>query len=156
MTWKFASVAFCFAGRVLPESRRGFMNEHNNIETIQQVYSAFGRGDVNFIVSQLTDDVAWKGHFAEQVPWAGDYSGKANVPKFFDAIFSNVDVLGFEPSEFVAQGQTVVSMGTFEAISKTTGKSGVTPWIFVWKFRDGKIESYEQYHSAEFANIFLA
>lgn len=30
------------------------------IETVQQIYAAFGRGDVPFILSQLADDVEWE------------------------------------------------------------------------------------------------
>ena len=29
------------------------------IETVQSVYEAFGRGDIDFILDQLTDDVDW-------------------------------------------------------------------------------------------------
>jgi ketosteroid isomerase-like protein len=35
------------------------MNEQQNVKTIQEVYAAFGRGDVAFIVTQLTGDIRW-------------------------------------------------------------------------------------------------
>jgi len=130
------------------------MSEQQNIETIQQLYAAFGRGDIAFILDFLTDDVAWNSHLAKDVPWGGDMSGKSNVPTFFETIYSTVDVLGFDPKEFVAQGNTVVSTGTFAAAVKQTGKTGHTPWVFIWKFRDGKICSYEQFTNADFAAIF--
>lgn len=132
------------------------MNEQKNIETVKEMYAAFGRGDVDYIVNQVADDVSWNSHFAKEVPWGGDMSGKTNVPKFFEAIYTNVDVLGFEPKEFIAQGDSVVCTGTFEATSKTTGKSALTPWVFIWKFKDGKVESYEQFADADFASIFVA
>lgn len=132
------------------------MNTQENVKTIQNLYAAFGRGDVQTIVDQVTDDVHWFSHFTEEVPWGGDFSGKANVPNFFGAIYNNVDVQLFEPDQFVSEGNTVISMGRFGATSKATGKSDETPWIFVWKFDGNKVCSYEQYSSPHFGNIFIA
>jgi hypothetical protein len=52
------------------------MSEQQNLKTIQEVYEAFGRCDVAFIVDQLTDDIRWVSHFDPVVPWSGDFSGK--------------------------------------------------------------------------------
>jgi len=130
------------------------MNEQKNIKTIQDIYAAFGRGDVAAIIAQLTDDVRWSSHFDKVVPWGGDFSEKGRVPRFFDAIFQSVDVDAFEPAEWVAQGDTVVSMGEFACRVRATGKKARTRWIFVWKFRDGKICSYEQFHDPALADAF--
>ena len=35
------------------------MNEEQNLKTIQDIYAAFGRGDVAFIVNQMADDIRW-------------------------------------------------------------------------------------------------
>jgi uncharacterized protein len=59
------------------------------LKTIQDLYAAFGRGDVDFIVSKLADDVRWVSHFESIVPWSGDFSGKERIPKFFEAIFQS-------------------------------------------------------------------
>lgn len=125
-----------------------------NRKTIEDVYAAFGRGDVAFILNQLTDDVRWNTHMESVVPWAGDYSGKTQVPKFFEAIFSSVDVEAFIPQEWIVEGDTVVSLGEFGCKVKKTGKKAHTRWIFVWKFRDGKISSYEQFHDPALAAAF--
>ena len=130
------------------------MGEQQNIAQITKMYEAFGRGDVAFITDQLTDDVRWVSHFEPIVPWAGDFSGKAQVPRVFQAIGESVDVTAFNPKEFVAQGETVVSTGEFGVRVRATGKSALTPWVFIWKFRDGKISSYEQFHDASIANAF--
>lgn len=130
------------------------MSEQQNVENIQKIYEAFGRGDTEYIVSQLTEDVRWVSHFEAVVPWAGDYSGKSNVPRFFDAIGQSVDVTAFTPGEFVAQGVTVVSVGDFGCRVRATGKSALTRWVFIWKFREGRIFSYEQFHDPAIAQAF--
>jgi ketosteroid isomerase-like protein len=130
------------------------MSEQANVERIQDIYAAFGRGDVGHIVGQLSDDVRWVTHLEPEVPWSGDFSGKASVPRFFEAIFGSVDVLSFTPREFVAQGDTVVSLGEFGCRVRATGKQALTPWVFVWKLREGRIASYEQFHAPEISAAF--
>ena len=130
------------------------MSEQQNIEAVTKMYEAFSRGDIPYIIDQLADDVRWVSHLDVIVPWSGDRSGKANVPTFFQAIGDNVDVLVFEPDEFVAQGDTVVSTGRFTAKVRATAKTSDSPWIFVWKFGDGKVVSYEQFHGPSLAAAF--
>lgn len=121
---------------------------------IGQIYQAFGRGDVGYILDQLTEDVSWVTHLEPVVPWSGDYSGKATVPNFFEAIGRSVEVTSFVPGQFVAQGDTVVSMGVFGCTVHATGKSSTTPWVFIWKLRDGRVYSYEQFHDPALADAF--
>jgi ketosteroid isomerase-like protein len=130
------------------------MNKQPNTETIQQVYAAFGRGDVAFIVDKLTDDVRWVSHFDSVVPWSGDFSGKDRIPRFFEAIFQSVDVEAFEPKEWIAEGDAVASLGEFGCRVRATGKQSRTRWVFIWKFRDAKICSYEQFHDPGLAAAF--
>lgn len=91
-------------------------SEENSVRTAerrhhQMMYEAFGRGDVQNIVGQLTDDVRWTSYLDPIVPWSGDFSGKQNVPRFFQAINDNAETTAFTPKEFVAQGDTVASTG---------------------------------------------
>src|SRR5258708_7174410 len=130
------------------------MSEQQNVQAVKEIYSAFGRGDVKAITDQLTDDVAWILHLDPIVPWSGDYSGKDRVPKFFENIYNSVSVESFEPLEYLAQGDTVVSIGTFGCRSNETGKAGNTRWVFIWRFTNGKVSSYEQFHDLRIADVF--
>ena len=130
------------------------MSEQQNIETVKEMYAAFGRGDIDAIVAKCTNDVEWITHLDPIVPWSGDHSGKDFVPAFFGAIFGSVDVTAFEPQEFVAQGDTVVSIGSFSCHARANDKDATTRWIFVWKFRDGMVSSYEQFHDENLADAF--
>jgi uncharacterized protein len=131
------------------------VSEKDNVARIGKIYEAFGRGDVAAIVEQLSDDVRWVTHLEPVVPWAGDFSGKTNVPKFFQAIGNAVEVTAFAPREFVAQGDTVVSLGDFGCKVRATGKAVLTPWVFIWKFREGRVSSYEQFHDPSMAAAFV-
>ena len=130
------------------------MSTQQNVKLIQEMYAAFGRGDVAFIVGQLTGDVRWVSHLDGVVPWAGDFSGKDRVSRFFASIFQAVDVEAFEPKEWIAEGDTVVSLGEFACRVRGTGKRSRTRWVFLWKFREGKVCSYEQFHDPALAAAF--
>lgn len=130
------------------------MSAKKPVEIVREIYAAFGRGDVGTILAQLAEDVKWHTRMEAVVPWSGDFSGKARVSKFFDAIFQSVDVEGFDPGEFVCEGDTVVSFGEFACKVKATGKRARTRWAFVWKVRDGKVASYEQFHDPALAAAF--
>lgn len=125
-----------------------------NTDTVASIYEAFGQGNIPFILEQLREDVGWICHFDPIVPWGGDRRGKEAVADFFASIDSNVDVLGFEPQEFVTEGDTVVSTGTFSCRGKATGKEVTTRWVFIWKFQDGLIASYEQFHDQAITDVF--
>ena len=54
------------------------------IETVQGLYEAFGRGDIDYILDQLTDDVDWAScPDSDIAPWHGIHRGRAEVHAFF-------------------------------------------------------------------------
>ena len=56
-----------------------------------------------------------------------------------------MDVEAFEPNEWIAEGDTVVSLGEFGCRVRATDKRSRTRWVFIWKFRDAKVFLYEQF-----------
>jgi hypothetical protein len=46
------------------------------------------------------------------VPWSDDFSGKERISNF-EALFQSVDLDAFEPNEWIADGDVVVSLGEF-------------------------------------------
>lgn len=130
------------------------MSEKDNIARVSKLYEAFTKGDIGYIIDQLTDDVRWVTHLDPVVPWAGSFPGKQAVPQFFESIGSNIEVTAFTPKEFVAQGDTVVSLGDVGYRSRTNGKTAVSNWVFIWKLREGRVYSYEQFHDANLAAVF--
>ena len=113
-----------------------------------------GAGDVPYILDQLTDDVHWVAHLDPSVPWSGDYSGKANVPQLFQALGGSVEVTGHPVNQIVAQDDTVVAIGDVSFNVRSTGRTGSSSWLYVWKLRDGKITGYDQFNDAGLAAAF--
>jgi len=108
------------------------------IETVQLMYAAFGRGDVPAILSCLASDVEWEHDtFPNPVPWLQPLRGRDQVPKFFEALLSRVEMNVFEPRHFLADGKLVVDLIDVEFTVKATGKRVVEPdAVHIWRFDD--------------------
>jgi len=116
-------------------------------EIVQDLYAAFGRGDVAAIVDRFADDIRFIHSGAPQVPYAKDRRGKQEAAAFFADLAAAVDVLGFEPREYVEQGDRVVALGTWEARARSTGKTFRTDWAMLWVIADGKVRFYQAYEN---------
>src|SRR6266581_642623 len=122
------------------------MTANDNTERVQAIFEAFGRGDVPHILDQLADDVRFVSHLDPVVPWAGDFSGKDDVSRFFQAIGSSVDVTDHPVNAVVAQGDTVVAMGDVSFSVRETGKIGSSSWVYIFKLANGQVQSYDQFN----------
>ncbi|MFL6203479.1 MAG: nuclear transport factor 2 family protein [Thermoanaerobaculia bacterium] len=76
-------------------------------ETVQEIYAAFGRGDVPAILERLAPDVEWEyGASPTEVPWLQPRQGRAGAAEFF-ASLANLEFHRFEPKMILEEGATV-------------------------------------------------
>ena len=115
-----------------------------NKETVKGLYDAFAQGDIPGVLGALTDDCSWTE--AEGGPYGGTYVGPE---KILEGVFMRLggewDGFAAVPSEFVAEGDKVISLGEYSATYKETGKSFKAPFAHVWTLEDGKVTSFVQY-----------
>jgi ketosteroid isomerase-like protein len=108
------------------------------------VYEAFAAGDIHGVLAVLSPDVHWTE--AEGGPYGGVFAGPAAVlENVFMKIGAEWDGYAAVPREFVADGATVVALGEYSGTYKATGKGFKAPFAHVWKLRDGKALSFQQY-----------
>jgi uncharacterized protein len=113
------------------------------IKTIEEVYQAFGRGDVAAILDAVTDDVDWATETSSTAaPWYGVRHGKDGVAAFFTAFGSAMEVEEFTPVSLAANDTDVLTVVRFRARSRSTGKTLAMDLHHYFKFRDGKIAYY--------------
>ena len=116
----------------------------SNIQTVQSIYEAFGRGDIPAILGHLADDVAWEyDKEAAGVPWLVPRRGRAEVPKFFEALGA-LDFQQFLPKTQLASGNIVVSLNDVAFTVKATGKRYVEEdEVHIWHFdAHGKVSRF--------------
>ncbi len=121
------------------------MSELENVKIVQEIYTAFGKGDVPAILRVVADDVQWINAGPTEVPYAGKRNSRDQVAQFFQAINDNVIVKQFEPREFIAQKDRVIVLGSWRGESKSTGRSFESEWVMAWTLINGKVTSFRSY-----------
>jgi len=120
------------------------MSAEKNLRIVQDMYAAFGRGDVSFVIEQIDDQCDGFGVVSATstgVPWhvSPNVKGKAGAIQYFESLAS-VDHKAFEQRDFAALGEHVyVTVGLVQYI-RATGRTLEQPEVVHhWTFRNGKV-----------------
>ena len=120
------------------------MNE--NVEKLQQLYAAFGRGDIASILDNVTDDVEWGVEtVASEVPWYRMSRGREGVAQFFDLLGSAVEFKKFEPTTFAPNGDEVIVTVDYDYRFRKNGNGAPVACMHRFRVRDGKIASFRAF-----------
>jgi ketosteroid isomerase-like protein len=119
----------------------------SQVRMVRDVYEAFGRGDVAAVLGAFDPKIEWRE--AEGNPYQP--SGEAWIGP--DSILQNLflkqagdwDGFAVHPREFHDAGDTVVVEGRYTGTHKATGKTLDAQLCHVWKIRNGKIVSFQQF-----------
>ena len=109
----------------------------SNLTTVQEIYAAFGKGDVPAILDRLADSVEWEyGAGTTEIPWLKERHGRAGAAEFF-ASLSALEIHKFVPKTLLEGPGVVVVLLELEASVKTTGKRIVEEdEVHIWYFDD--------------------
>ena len=117
----------------------------SNVDTVKQIYAAFGRGDIRAILDTLDDNVEWDVEVpVPGVPWLQPRRGKTNVPAFFESL-APLNFTTFEPHTFFEEGKRVMTLVRLEIDHKPSGKHYSLPYEgHLWFFdAAGKVVKYQ-------------
>src|SRR5438067_9904669 len=82
-------------------------------ETVQEIYAAFGRGDIPSVMKHLRDDVEWEHDAVDHaIPWIRPGRGLANVQRFFEVVAGELEVRRFEVLELLEGEATVAAIAS--------------------------------------------
>jgi len=112
------------------------------VERIKQIYAAFGRGDINTILENMTYDVSWEFEATKDLSWSGIRHSPQEAVGFFAGIAAEHENPVLEMTEFFSGTDAVAAFGRYQATVKATGIRVDTPVAHYFKFRDGKIARY--------------
>ena len=91
-------------------------------EIVQEIYAAFGRGDVAAILDKLDESVEWEyGASPDGVPWLQPRRGKAGAAEFFLSL-GELDIQKFVPKALLEGNGVVVALVDIEAVVRKTGR----------------------------------
>jgi hypothetical protein len=128
------------------------MSEKNKA-IVQQAYSNFKTGNIEGLLSLLSDDVKWELPEIENVPFGGKRAGRPAVGEFFKIVSQSEEALSFEPRESIAEGDKVVSLGRYEWRVKANGRKFASDFAHVFTIRDGKIVAFNEFTDTAAASL---
>lgn len=109
---------------------------------VQEVYQAFGRGDVPGVLAHVADNVDWEFVGSPSLPYAGPRRTRQAVGDFFAQVAQADNVVAFEPREFIDAGAHVTVLGWERTTARDTGKTFESDWVHVFSLTDGKITRF--------------
>ena len=117
-----------------------------NVDLVRSIYEAFAAGDVPAVLGAMAEEMEW--NEAENFPYADGNpyrGGEAILGGVFARLGSEWDGFAALPEEFLDAGDTVVVLGRYRGTYKATGKPLDAQLVHVWRVRDGKAVSFQQY-----------
>lgn len=121
------------------------MTQQTNTDKVKAIYEAFGRGDLDFILDNISPAIVWKVVGAPGLPYGGTFHGRDGASEWFKLNFGTIDTTAFDITDYIESGDWVIAKGTYGFKAKTTGKDGTGDWVMCWKFADGVPVLYENY-----------
>ena len=103
------------------------------------------------LAKHVAGNISWTE--AKGFPYGGSYIGLENITKnVFSRLGSEWIDYKFTPEDYVSSEDKVVAYGTYSGIYKLTGKLFKARVAHVWKLKDEKIISFEQFVDSQTVN----
>ncbi len=114
-------------------------------ELVQDLYAAFGRGDIPYLLERIAPDCRWVAP-GTGIPNAGVYTGPAGVGEFFQKLAASENVTYFEPKEYFECGNSVVALGSEACTTMPAGKQAKTDWAMLFRVENGKVTEWQSFY----------
>ena len=123
-----------------------------NLEIIKSTYEGkTSKENGKYLAKYVAENISWTE--AKGFPYAGTYFGlEAVAQNVFSRLGSEWIDYKFTPEDYVASEDKVVAYGTYTGTNKITSKSFTARVAHVWKLKDRKIISFEQFVDSKMVN----
>lgn len=117
----------------------------SNTAIVRNMFDAFKRGDITYILKQLSDDCDWNVMGAPMLPPAGRYIGKGTA-LFFSKLNEEFEFTTFDVHNIYEVSETaVISTGFMTVRSRKTGQVAQSPWVMHTRVQNGKVVYFQDY-----------
>jgi len=115
-----------------------------NKEIVEGAYASFAKGDIPAALAVMDESIEWTE--ADGYVLAGTYVGpQAVVQGVFMRLGEVGDDFTISPNQLVADGDTVVALGTCSWKHKATGAPATVKMVHVWTVANGKLARFQQH-----------
>jgi ketosteroid isomerase-like protein len=112
------------------------------VDVIRSFYDKLKAGDAPGALSLMAPDIEWITMWHYKVDGRGPERVAEGLFKPLAAEWSSFTL---EPTDFIASGDKVVSLGHFSGVHGATGKHAEAAYSHVWTVKDGKITHFRQF-----------
>ena len=112
------------------------------VQVVRSFYEKLKAGDAAGALGLMAPDIEWITMWHYKV----DGRGPERVAEgLFKPLMAEWTSFALEATEFIADGDTVISLGHFTGVHGTTGKHADARYAHVWTVKDGLITRFRQY-----------
>jgi uncharacterized protein len=121
-------------------------------QTLETVYDAFGRGDMETVAAMYADDIDWRVNGPS--PAAGTYQGKDAVFGFFERMMTQYE--GTLRVEVIAMAAD--ERHGFVRVRESASRPGDVTYtgVHAWGFKDGRCSRFETYYDDVYYDFWMA
>ena len=112
------------------------------VETVQNFYAALASGNAPIALGLMADDIEWITMWHYKVDGRGPQKVAEGLVM---PLMKEWKEFTLVPSEYIADGDTVVSLGNFVGTHGASGKMADARYAHVWTVVDGRIKRFRQY-----------
>jgi ketosteroid isomerase-like protein len=114
----------------------------NATDIVRSFYDKLKLGDAPGALDLMAPDIEWITMWHYQVDGRGP---KRVAEGLFKPLMAEWSSFALVPTEFITEGDNVVSLGEFTGVHGSTGKSAAARYAHVWTVKEGKITRFRQY-----------
>lgn len=126
------------------------MSTEENVLLIQNLFAAFGRGDIPSALNLLAYDVDWQSPVTRSphrmITWSAPRRGREEVAQFFQEMGQKSQPERFEIIGFTAQDDRVVVEGRNKGRIRATGRDYEHDWVMIFTIRAGQIAGHRHFY----------
>jgi ketosteroid isomerase-like protein len=124
-------------------------------ETINAAYAAFSRNDPSVLFGAMDPAITWNeavgNPLADRNPYVGPQAVGEGV---FARLMAAIDNFSAVPATVIDGGDHVVVLGNYGGRFKSGGAALDAQYCHVYRFRDGKVVTFQQYtDTAQWARL---
>lgn len=118
---------------------------------VENMFSAFSKGDVDKVVDTVSDDTVWIYHGTHIIP-KGSFEKKEGVRAFFTNILERTEIINFETQQYIIEGNMVVVLGHEHQKVKHSGRELKQKWVQIYTVENELITRMEEFATSEEVN----
>jgi ketosteroid isomerase-like protein len=113
----------------------------DGVERLRAAYEAFKSQDIPTVMAAFDEQIEWV--VPDSIPFGGTFHGHEGVGQFFGQLPQYFQELHVDPEEFIDAGDVVVVPVHLHGTG--SGGSLESKSLHLWRMRDGKAVSFQEY-----------